>query len=163
MASRESSDLDTNPTAGPPSGSWRVSSLPRQRVGAAARAANPTAMLSALMMLRRVLPAFRYAISEEEFLPILSAGLVLIVVGTLTYTLGQDWHVVDALYFSVSTLTTTSVSNPELVLTDRWLEIFTVLYQLVGIGILVEILRRLGVAFITVRKQEKAQPPLPEG
>jgi hypothetical protein len=49
------------------------------------------------------------------------------------------------------------------VLTDRWLEIFTVLYQLVGIGILVEILRRLGVAFITVRKQEKAQPPLPEG
>jgi hypothetical protein len=120
-------------------------------------------MLSALMMLRRVLPAFRYAISEEEFLPILSAGLVLIVVGTLTYTLGQDWHVVDALYFSVSTLTTTSVSNPELVLTDRWLEIFTVLYQLVGIGILVEILRRLGVAFITVRKQEKAQPPLPEG
>jgi hypothetical protein len=120
-------------------------------------------MLSALMMLRRVLPAFRYAISEEEFVPILSVVLLLIVVGTLTYTLGQDWHVVDALYFSVSTLTTTSVSNPELVLTDRWLEIFTVLYQLVGIGILVEILRRLGVAFITVRKQEKAQPPLPEG
>jgi Ion channel len=120
-------------------------------------------MLSALMMLRRVLPAFRYAIHEEEFLQIFSAALVLIAVGTLTYTLGQDWNVVDAVYFSVSTLTTTSVSNPELVLTDRWLEIFTVLYQLIGIGILVEMLRRLGIAFITVREQEKAAKHLPPG
>jgi hypothetical protein len=29
------------------------------------------------------------------------------------------------------------------------------LYQLIGIGILVEVLRRLGIAFITVRQQEK--------
>jgi hypothetical protein len=115
-------------------------------------------VLSALLMLRRVLPAFRYAIREEEFLSVFGAGLLLVVVGTLTYTLGQDWHVVDALYFSVSTLTTTSVANPDLVLTDRWLEIFTVLYQLIGIGILVEVLRRLGVAFITVRKQERDLP-----
>ena len=42
-------------------------------------------------------------------------------------------------------------------LTDRWLKVYTVLFQLVGIGILVEILRRLGVAFITVRRQEQAQ------
>lgn len=114
------------------------------------------------MMLRRVAPAFRYAVKEEEFLPILGAGFVLVFVGTLTYTLGQDWHVVDAFYFSVSTLTTTSVSNPDLVLTDRWLEVFTVLYQLFGIGILVEILRRLGLSFIAVRKQEGGAH-LPQG
>jgi hypothetical protein len=41
------------------------------------------------------------------------------------------------------------------VLDDRWLKLFTILYQLIGIGILVEILRRLGIAFITVRAQEK--------
>jgi hypothetical protein len=119
-------------------------------------------MLSALMMLRRVLPAFRHAVREEEFLSVFGAGVLLVVIGTLTYTLGQDWHVVDALYFTVSTLTTTSVSNPNLVLTDRWLEIFTILFQLVGIGILVEVLRRLGIAFITVRKQEK-EKDLPQG
>ena len=115
-------------------------------------------MLSALMMLRRVLPAFRYAIREEEFLNVFGAGVLLVVIGTLTYSLGQGWHVIDAAYFSVSTLTTTSVSNPDLVLTDRWLEVFTILYQLVGIGILVEVLRRLGIAFITVREQEKHLP-----
>ena len=54
----------------------------------------------------------------------------------------------DALYFSVSTLTTTSVSDPDLVLDDGWMKIFAILYQLIGIGILVEILRRLGFAFI---------------
>jgi Ion channel len=113
-------------------------------------------MLSALMMLRRVLPALRHAFREEEFGPIFGAGVFLILLGTLTYTLGNDWEVVDSFYFSVSTLTTTSVSDPDLVLDDGWLKVFTVLYQLIGIGILVEILRRLGIAFITVRAQEKS-------
>ena len=113
-------------------------------------------MLSALMMLRRVLPALRYATREEEFGPIFGAAVLLVVIGSLTYTVSQDWNVVDSFYFSVSTLTTTSVSDPDLVLQDGWLKVFTALYQLIGIGILVEVLRRLGIAFITVRAQEKA-------
>ena len=112
-------------------------------------------MLSALMMLRRVLPALRYATREEEFAQIFGAGVLLVLIGTLTYTLGQDWNVVDSIYFSVSTLTTTSVSDPDLMLDDGWLKLFTVFYQLIGIGILVEVLRRLGIAFITIRAQEK--------
>jgi hypothetical protein len=47
------------------------------------------------------------------------------------------------------------VSDPDLALDDGWLKLFTVFYQLIGIGILVEILRRLGIAFITIRAQEK--------
>jgi Ion channel len=113
-------------------------------------------VLSALMMLRRVLPALRYATREEEFGPIFGAAVLLVVIGSLTYTVSEDWNVVDSFYFSVSTLTTTSVSDPDLVLQDGWLKVFTALYQLIGIGILVEVLRRLGIAFITVRTQEKA-------
>jgi Ion channel len=114
-------------------------------------------MLSALMMLRRVSKAFRYAVREEEFLNVFGAGVLLVVIGTVTYTLGAGWNVVDSLYFAVATLTTTSVSDPDLVLQDGWLKLFTVLYLLVGIGILVEILRRLGLAFVEVRKQERAE------
>ena len=73
-------------------------------------------MLSALMMLRRVLPALRYATREEEFVQIFGAAVLLVLIGTLTYTLGQDWNVVDSIYFS--SLTTTSVSDPDLVLND---------------------------------------------
>jgi len=62
---------------------------------------------------------------------------------------------VDSLYFAVSTLTTTSVSDPDLVLEDRWLKLFTVFYLLIGIGILVEVLRRLGASFVAVRAAEE--------
>jgi Ion channel len=114
-------------------------------------------MLSALFMFRRVARAFRYAVRQEEFLPVLSAGVVLALIGTVTYTLAEGWNVVDAFYFAVATLTTTSVADPDLVLDDRWLKVFTVLYQLVGIGILVEVLRRLGAAFVAVRIEERRE------
>ena len=113
-------------------------------------------MVSALLMLRHVSKAFRYAVREDEFLNVFGAG-VLLVIGTVTYSLGSGWNIVDGLYFAVATLTTTRVSDPDLVLQDGWLKLFTVFYLLVGIGILVEILRRLGLAFVEVRKQEKAE------
>jgi Ion channel len=112
-------------------------------------------VVSALLMLRRVIATLRYAVREEDFLNIFGAGVALVVIGTLSYALGNDWNVVDALYFSVSTLTTTSVSDPDLVLQDGWLKLFTVGYQLIGIGILVEILRRLGASFVQVHADEK--------
>ena len=118
-------------------------------------------MLSALLMLRRVSAAFRYAVREEDFLQVFTAGLFLAILGTLTYSLSQDWNPVDALYFSVSTRTTTSVSDPDLAIQDGWVKLFTIFYQLIGIGILVEILRRLGLSFIEVRKQEKESTPAP--
>jgi hypothetical protein len=116
-------------------------------------------MLSALLMLRRVGRAFRYAVREEDFLPVFGAGVTLTIVGTLSFALGEEWNVVDAFYFSVSTLTTTSVADPDLVLDHRWIKVFAVLYQLVGIGVLVEILRRLGAAFVVVRAQDKKAGP----
>jgi Ion channel len=118
-------------------------------------------MLSALLMFRRFQKTMRYAFREEDFGRVLGAGALLIIVGTLAY-LGQGWSVVDALYFAVSTLTTTSVSDPDLMLDDAWAKIFTIFYQLIGIGILVEILRRLGFAFVAVRAEERAAEPAEE-
>jgi hypothetical protein len=112
-------------------------------------------MLSALLMFRRVAAAFRYAVREEDFLNVFSAAVVLAVIGTISFALGEDWNPVDAFYFTVSTLTTTSVADPDLVLEHGWMKIFAVLYQLLGIGVLVEILRRLGMAFVEVRRQEQ--------
>jgi hypothetical protein len=108
-------------------------------------------MLSALLMLHRVVRAVRHAVRDEEFLPVAGAGVLLVFVGTASYALGQDWNVVDA------TLTTTSVADPELVLEHRWMKVFTVFYLLIGIGILVEILRRLGAAFVAVRAEDRAR------
>jgi hypothetical protein len=106
-------------------------------------------------MWHRFVRTLRYAQQEEAFANILGAGAFLIISGTLTYALGNDWNLVDAFYFAVATLTTSSIADPDLVLTDAWMKIFTVFYILVGIGILVEIARRFGVAFIEIRRQER--------
>jgi hypothetical protein len=109
-------------------------------------------MLSALLMLRRFVVALNYALREEDFARILTAAIALVFVGTTVYTLGSGWSVVDGFYFAVATLTTSSIADPELTITDPWLKVFTAFYVLVGIGILVEIARRLGMGFIAARK-----------
>jgi hypothetical protein len=114
-------------------------------------------MLSALLMLRRLVGALRVALREEDFARILGAGLALVVIGTLAYSLGAGWSVVDGLYVAVATLTTSSVLDPALTVTDPWLKVFTAGYVLVGIGILVEIARRLGTGFIIARAEVKAE------
>jgi hypothetical protein len=60
---------------------------------------------------------------------------------------------VDGLYVAMATLTTSSVLDPELTITDPWLKVFTAAYVLVGIGILVEVARRLGMGFIAARAE----------
>jgi hypothetical protein len=96
-------------------------------------------MISAVMMLRRLAGALRVALREEDFARILGAGLALIIIGTLAYSLGNGWSAVDGLYVAVATLTTSSMLDPELTITDFWLKVFTAGYVLVGIGILVEV------------------------
>jgi hypothetical protein len=46
----------------------------------------------------------------------------LIIVGTLAYSIGGDWSVVDGLYVAVATLTTSSILDPDLTITDPWLK-----------------------------------------
>jgi len=76
--------------------------------------------------------------------------------------------VIDGFYYAVATLTTSSIGDPKLVITDPWLKVFTAFYIL--IGILVETARRLGIAFIAARQADKSargattdqQPPATE-
>jgi uncharacterized membrane protein YkgB len=109
------------------------------------------------MMFQRLVYALRYALREEDFARILSAAVVLIIVGTLAYTFGGDWSVVDGFYVAVATLTTSSILDPDLTIDDPWLKIFTAFYVLVGIGILVEVVRRLGMGFIVAREEIEAE------
>jgi voltage-gated potassium channel len=59
----------------------------------------------------------------------------LLVVGTLFYTIVEGWSVVDAVYFSAMSLAT--VGYGDLVPTTDVGKLFTVIYVLSGIGILV--------------------------
>ena len=102
-------------------------------------------------MLYRFAGAVRRAAREESFAAIVSAAGALVLTGTVVYTLGESWNLVDGFYFAVCTLTTSSIADPDLVLTHDVLKIFTAFYVLTGIGILVEVARQLGVGFVKMR------------
>ena len=114
-------------------------------------------MVSVLSMLRRMLGAIKYAAKEENFAAVVGAAIALILVGTITYTLGEGWSVVDGFYFAVCTLTTSSIADPNLTLTHDGLKIFTAIYVLTGIGILVELARQLGVGYVREREAHHAK------
>ena len=112
-------------------------------------------MTSVLFALRRMFGAMKYAAKEEHFGAVAGAAIVLILVGTVTYTLGEGWSVVDGFYFAVCTLTTSSIADPNLTLTHDALKIFTAIYVLTGIGILVELARELGIGYVKERQDRE--------
>ena len=106
-------------------------------------------------MFERFAKALRVAVRDEGFVQILGAGFLVVAVGTITYTTSQDWSLVDSFYFAVATLTTSSIADPKLTITGAPIKIFTVFYILAGIGILVELARQLGFAYVQARREEK--------
>ena len=58
-------------------------------------------------------------VKEEHFAVVAGAAITLILVGTVAYSLGEGWNVVDGFYFAVCTLTTSSIADPNLTLTHE--------------------------------------------
>ena len=112
-------------------------------------------MLSVALMFRRLYGAVKYAAKEESFLAIFGAGLLLIVLGTITYSASQDWNLADGFYFAICTLTTSSIADPHLTLSGEPIKIFTAFYVLLGIGILVEVARQVGFGFVAMRTAQR--------
>jgi voltage-gated potassium channel Kch len=88
---------------------------------------------------------------ETKALPFIAAALVL--TGTIFYWRFEDWTIIEALYFSVVTLTT--VGYGDLHPTSAGTEIFTIFYILTGIGVFVALLASVAQQYIT----QKAEAP----
>ena len=116
-------------------------------------------MFSALLMFRRFARTVREASRDEEFVPLAGAAFTLLVIGMVTYTLGAGWSLVDGFYFAGATLTTSSIADSDLVLEDPWLKVVTAFYVLIGIGIFVALVGRLGFAFVALSRHDKERPP----
>ena len=73
-----------------------------------------------------------------------------------SYSVAEGWNVVDAFYFAIATLTTSSIADPDLTLTNEAIKIFTAFYVLTGIGILVEVARQIGFGYVAMRSERTA-------
>lgn len=94
--------------------------------------------------------------------------LLLLIIGTLFYTLVEGWTIVDAFYFSVITLTTVGYGDFSPVTTAG--KLFTTIYILVGISIIVVFANTLAKKHahrITTRiskvSQNEASPGMGDG
>ncbi|HEY6731292.1 MAG TPA: potassium channel family protein [Solirubrobacterales bacterium] len=88
---------------------------------------------------------------ETKALPFVAAALVL--TGTIFYWRFENWTIIEALYFSVVTLTT--VGYGDLHPTTDATQIFTIFYILTGIGVFVALLASIAQQYIA----QKAEQP----
>ena len=87
---------------------------------------------------------------ETKALPLVAG--VLLVTGTLFYwRFEEGWSLMDALYFCVVTLTT--VGFGDLHPTSAGTQLFTVIYILTGLGILVALLASVAEAYIAQKAE----------
>jgi voltage-gated potassium channel len=89
---------------------------------------------------------------ETKALPLVAGALVL--VGTIFYWQLEDWTVIEALYFSVLTLTT--VGFGDLTPTSEGAQIFTIAYVLIGLGVFVALLTSVAEQFLRQRAERGA-------
>jgi hypothetical protein len=79
----------------------------------------------------------------------------LLIVGVVFYTLVEGWSVVDAVYFSAMSLAT--VGYGDVVPTTAIGKLFTVVYVLAGIGILVSFFSTLTAHALELQRARRQQ------
>ncbi|HWM08708.1 MAG TPA: potassium channel family protein [Solirubrobacteraceae bacterium] len=77
----------------------------------------------------------------------------LLIVGAVFYTLVEGWTVVDAVYFSAMSLAT--VGYGDLAPESDFAKIFTVVYVLAGIGILVSFFTALAAKTLELQRERR--------
>ena len=103
--------------------------------------------------------AIRRGLGDPQFRALTFLVAVLLASGTVFYWRFEDWTLLDSLYFSVITLTT--VGYGDLAPTSAPTKIFTIVYMLLGLGILVSFLSVVAGHAVEAR-MERAEKRKPE-
>ncbi|MBI2690487.1 MAG: two pore domain potassium channel family protein [Solirubrobacterales bacterium] len=88
----------------------------------------------------------RRALKQPEARGALRSAGLLLLTGVIFYMLIEKWTFVDALYFSVTTLTTVGFGNPA-PSTDLG-KLFTVFFVLSGVGMFLAVINAVGKAAV---------------
>ena len=103
----------------------------------------------------RLLAAIRSALGTPEFRNVLILVVLMLATGTIFYSSTEDWAALDALYFSVMTLTTVgSGSLQPVTVLGR---VFTMVYAVAGIGLVAILMLELARASLPSGKRKRRQ------
>ncbi|WP_195575127.1 ion channel [Paenibacillus sp. 1001270B_150601_E10] len=106
-------------------------------------------MVSFIMTLKRLLTGIWRNIKEPIFLSLLTTLILIVFSGTMFYTKVENWTVINAIYFSIVSLIPTSLDtglSPQ----TNFGKIFTIIYLIVGVGVMMMLLVMIGKAIIKV-------------
>ncbi|MFV8826600.1 potassium channel family protein [Alkalihalobacterium sp. APHAB7] len=100
-------------------------------------------MISFLLTVKRMVKAVINASKDKEFQTLLFFTILTFISGTIFYSQVEGMRVIDAFYFSVMTLTTVGFGDfaPQ---TDFG-KLFTVVYTLVGIGLILGFINKIAL------------------
>jgi hypothetical protein len=99
-------------------------------------------MRSLALGLKRLCFGFWHGLSDPEFQAIVFLLTMSVLIGSVFYHWVEGWSWLDSAYFSVVALTT--VGDATLGPTSSLSKIFTMGFSLVGIGLVLAFLSRLG-------------------
>lgn len=111
-------------------------------------------MLSFILTVKRFIEALVKAFKTPMFLSLFTTLFLIILSGTLFYTNKEGWGVIDAIYFCVVSLIPTGV-NTNLTPVTNLGKIFTMLYLVVGTGVMFITLLTLGKTMINTKALEE--------
>ena len=87
---------------------------------------------------------------DDEFRLLLVLLLTLLVGATYFYWSIEGWSVIDALYFSVMTMST--IGYGDLVPTTPFSKVFTIVYALLSIGVFVSVVSKIVTVILAEKK-----------
>lgn len=112
-------------------------------------------MMGLLWATLRLFQALWRGMKDEEFRALLFLAAFLLLVGTVFYHRHEGWAVIDSAFFSLITLTT--VGYGDLVPTTTLSKIFTMVYLILGMSILLGFLNNIAGKIFEDRKERWAQ------
>ncbi|WP_341300611.1 potassium channel family protein [Lysinibacillus sp. FSL H8-0500] len=115
-------------------------------------------MISFILSVKRLLTGLWRSFKRPYFLPLFTTLFLIILSGTLFYSGVEKWHWLDALYFAVISLIPTGVETG-LYPTTTYSKIFTMIYLIVGTGVMFIMLLILGRSIVdfSLNEDEKEE------
>lgn len=110
-------------------------------------------MISFILTLKRLLSAVFHLFKEPIFRSLLFTLALILLSGTLFYRGAEGWSFLDSLYFAFISLIPSSVDTGLVPQADisKW---FTMIYLIVGVGVMLMTLITIGLAVAKFEKEE---------